>query len=902
MGLHPKFPKSPYVIADPEYRWYPADETIREKGGDTTKLLPPLVANLRKAVKEWRDKGYDGATKTSKALLNYWFETEHFISSSDGAFFKFEYYFAQREAVETIIYLHDVQKVKDKYDLIRFDSSSLVSAGHFDENWMRFVIKMATGSGKTKVLSLAIVWSYFHKIYEEDSDLSRNFLVITPNIIVLDRIKSDFEGLKIFNEDPLIPEDGFYGQNWKDDFHLSLHLQDNVNIVNKTGNIFLTNIHRVYDNLDKNASFEDEDTTDYFLGSKPVTKTLENMVDLGDIVRDLDELLILNDEAHHVHKKEQEWFKSIQDINNKLLQKGSKLSLQIDVTATPRHENGAIFVQTICDYPLVEAIYQNIVKHPVIPDAASRTKLTERNSNKYSERYEEYLKLGYLEWKKVYEEQSKNNKKAVLFIMTDDTRNCDDIAQYMEMKYPDLRGEVLTIHTNNNGDINETASGKSKEELDALRKEANEIDSNKYKVIVSVLMLKEGWDVRNVTTIVGLRAFGGASNKKNNILPEQTLGRGLRKMYREANVEEYISVIGTEPFLDFVESIKSEGVELERGAMGGGTKQRSPIIVEIDRENLKKDIDKLDIIIPVLTPRINRNWKKLSDLDIIKFKYNKIKLKQFTKEEQREIIFKSIVSIDGNNEEIHHKTILDNCENLDYSSVIGYFTQIIMKDLRLISGYDILYQKVKDFIKNNLFEIEVDLNDLNVIRNLSETEASRTIIECFKKEINELTIYDKGEAEIKDYIKISNCRPFAPVDQAYIIPKKSIFNKIIGDSHFELEFAGFLEDCEDIISYAKNYLAVHFKIDYKNCDGEIRDYYPDFIIQKSKTEIYIVETKGLEDLDVPLKTERLKQWCEDINKIQDKIKFDFLFVDQNSFNRYGYNSFEDLIKNFRKYK
>jgi superfamily II DNA or RNA helicase len=67
------------------------------------------------------------------------------------------------------------------------------------------------------------------------------------------------------------------------------------------------------------------------------------------------------------------------------------------------------------------------------------------------------------------------------------------------------------------------------EELEALRKQANEIDSfeSPYKAIVSVLMLKEGWDVRNVTTIVGLRAYAA----KSNILPEQTLGRGLRKMY-----------------------------------------------------------------------------------------------------------------------------------------------------------------------------------------------------------------------------------------------------------------------------------------------------------------------------------------------------------------------------------
>ena len=106
----------------------------------------------------------------------------------DGTTYGFQCYYAQREAVETIIYLTDVVKVKDKYDLIRFDFSGSVSANMFDEEWRHFVIKMATGAGKTKVLSLILAWCYFHKTYESDSDLVHNFLVIAFNIIVLDRI------------------------------------------------------------------------------------------------------------------------------------------------------------------------------------------------------------------------------------------------------------------------------------------------------------------------------------------------------------------------------------------------------------------------------------------------------------------------------------------------------------------------------------------------------------------------------------------------------------------------------------------------------------------------------------------------------------------------------------------
>ena len=173
------------------------------------------------------------------------------------------------------------------------------------------------------------------------------------------------------------------------DFQITLHLQDNVGLVRKTGNIFLTNIQRIYSSQRNNTSAEDENTMDYFLGEKPVFKTTDTKVNLGDIVKDIDELMILNDEAHHIHDERLSWFKAIEDINNKMKMKGSSISIQVDVTATLKHDNGGIFVQTISDYPLVEAIAQDVVKHLVLPDQASRAKLQEYQSPKFIEKYKD---------------------------------------------------------------------------------------------------------------------------------------------------------------------------------------------------------------------------------------------------------------------------------------------------------------------------------------------------------------------------------------------------------------------------------------------------------------------------------------------------------------------------------
>ena len=81
MALHPDFPNSPHAILDPEFRWFPADEVLRHTS--TEKLMPPLVAQLRRKVKEFRDNGYVGASDTSKSLLKWWFVEPHLLPKAD---------------------------------------------------------------------------------------------------------------------------------------------------------------------------------------------------------------------------------------------------------------------------------------------------------------------------------------------------------------------------------------------------------------------------------------------------------------------------------------------------------------------------------------------------------------------------------------------------------------------------------------------------------------------------------------------------------------------------------------------------------------------------------------------------------------------------------------------------
>jgi type III restriction enzyme len=112
-----EFPQNPFQILEPNIRWAPSQEDLQEKAYE--QLIPPLVYKIRLAVKEWRDSGYSGASDTTKALLRFWFKPYGHKKNGNV----FQYYFAQREAVESLIYLYEIAKAKDKYELMRFDSS-----------------------------------------------------------------------------------------------------------------------------------------------------------------------------------------------------------------------------------------------------------------------------------------------------------------------------------------------------------------------------------------------------------------------------------------------------------------------------------------------------------------------------------------------------------------------------------------------------------------------------------------------------------------------------------------------------------------------------------------------------------------------------------------------------------
>jgi type III restriction enzyme len=524
----------------------------RKQNSDQLSLLEarvstaPLVPGVREKVKAWRDGGYKGISDTTRILLNYWFYTDHRLPNGR----KFAYHHFQREATETLIYLYEVAKVRRHKTLVEtFATRSDLRLLRYDD-FARYCVKMATGSGKTKVMSLAIAWQFFNAVAEARDDFATTFLLIAPNVIVFERLRTDFAGGRIFRVDPVIPPE--LEIFWRD---FQCYMRGEGERASSLGALYLTNVQQFYER--QNGEQDEPEELTAVLGPKPPAQT-SAIDDFGRRIIDRGgPVVVLNDEAHHTHDEESEWNKVIRGLHGEV---AGRLAAQFDFTATPRHSKGQLFSWTVYDYPLKQAIIDNVVKRPLKGIAQG---ITEQPSDIASTRYRAYLAAGVERWKEYREQIRPLGKKPVLFVMMNDTAQADDVGDWLQRKYPpEFGGEkLLIIHTDRTGEV-------SKKDLDKARKASREIDHENSPIncIVSVMMLREGWDVQSVTVIVGLRPY----TSKANILPEQTVGRGLRLMFRTPiSYTERVDVIGNKTFIEFVEQLeREEDIQLETFKIG----------------------------------------------------------------------------------------------------------------------------------------------------------------------------------------------------------------------------------------------------------------------------------------------------------------------------------------------
>jgi type III restriction enzyme len=858
-----------------------------------------LVRAIRAEVEGWRRGGYAGVSSTSRTLLNYWFNNEHQITDN-GESINFRYHWAQREAIETFIYLYEMRHVQRVADLMfEFGDDAIadlaLGINPDEDRWPKNCCKIATGGGKTKVMSLAIVWSYFHRLYEKDSDLAQHFVIIAPNLTVYERLKDDFEDCSIFYKDPLLPEE------WKSDFQVQVVLQEEPGGASSIGTIYLTNIHRLYKSKEDDSVI-DAGATSIFGPQVKRAQALETGEAIRERVTAHPRLMVLNDEAHHLHDPDLAWNRAIDALHSQSISRGNGgICLQLDFTATPKYPTGELFRHITCDFPLGEAVDAGIVKVPVLGEADELVVHGDKKTAAH-ERYAMHLKLGYQRYASQYEELNKV-RKPILFVMTEDAQAANEIADYLDSKqFPLLKNRVLNIHTRLKGKIKtvirggreikefiENETSMKPDDLRELREMSRELDAkdSKFRCVVSVVMLREGWDVRNVTTIVPLRPYSA----KSGILPEQTLGRGLRRMFPSESMPETLIVVHHPAFRKlYEEELAQEGLDIAVLPIRDVFKQTVTIFV--DHKN--KPVEKLEIEIPLVSDSVEMTpelkgltfdevrqhfQQRYSHLPIGEKKIGPIQYKErhlFTDE----IIVQMQLDVG----------LLTNAW-----SAAGYFAQMLGRACRLTNPHKVLTPLIEEFVSKVLFEREVNLYSGEVDHRMRDMDVIEHVRATFTPLILDKIVQIKDRKRLSQGQRLSSWKPYqatSTINRPAVPCQRTMFNLVPCDNEFEQEFAEFCDFASDVAAFAKNAGPQKLMIDYLRPDGNRALYVPDFFVRQETGEYLLVELKGKVDTLVPLKARAAIEWCNTASK--GKIKWRYLYVPYHLFQQSAPATVEEL--------
>ena len=832
-----------------------------------------LVPSIRDAVHGWRVEGdgYAGVTETTRLLLRHWFETDH-----ESAGEPWRYYYCQREAIETVIFLYEVMQARRLADLAgEFDPDGRVYVRPALDRWARYVLKMATGSGKTKVMSLVIAWAYFNAVREPErrEDYAKTFAIIAPNVIVYQRLLEDFRDGKIFREDPVFPAE------WRHQWQMSLVTRDDPAPSTTPGTIYLTNVHQLYDPSKRRRGAQEPAAMTAVLGGPRPSGSEGTAVNLRARMLAHGDLTLLNDEGHHLHTDELEWAKLIEQLHE---QSGGRLRAQFDFTATPKHQSGQLFDEIVVDYPIVQAIEDGIVKRPILGELTGDTEYPSENA---AEKYRDKLTAGVRKWKEKRDQLAELKRKPLLFIMAENTTAADEIAEWLATVPGFSEETILNIHTNNKGVLPSENSAKRKRELDELREAARRVDEpdNPYSAIISVLMLREGWDVRNVCVIVALRPY----TAKSQILPEQTLGRGLRRMFPVASGEEQeqVIVIEHDAFRSFWDKeLEEEGLDLEWVPVN----QLKPqgVVVAVDEAKLE-----FDIAVPEITPSLRHVAPNWAELDIERIEPGNLPPPRDASLSAHKLRYTG--------RDILTYVVVDEDEfkrdfPLEPSGFLNAICRRVLRECHLDNLADTfakLAPLMKRYIETRLFTEPVSMDDELVMLAANRPDVKVWLYKHFVAAIRDLSVIESEPRYTARRTRVSETKPFLTT-RPTVRARKTVFNRVPCDSALEADFARFLDRAEDVQAFAKNAMQVGFNITYRKSSGALGRYYPDFLIRAGARR-YVVETKGFEDVEVARKDAAGRRWCKAATDYDD-AEWRFLKVGELTFRSEAWMSLAEL--------
>jgi type III restriction enzyme len=838
-----------------------------------------FVNQLRDEVRAWREAGYPGTAGVTRRLLVWWFERDEERKAVGKRFF-----FCQQEAVETVIYLYEVQnrrKMPETGDLVRY------------------ALKLATGTGKTVVMALFVTWATLHKRKVSGSSLSANFLVLVPNLTVRDRVSGvpRGDGLDPAGEHNLYDAFDMVPPEYREEF------RPNVLVRNWQGIPLETKREDWIGEGDLGLD-EGRFVPQAVLRAMQRRARQDPNAPIRRLLAGWRDLVVINDEAHHVYGEKRakkgedpeyiKWSKILERIG-----KAARVSLVLDLSATPWYGSGSpkpegtLFEWLVSDFSVYDAFESGLVKVVRLPDPDEhgRVYLDLWDLVKGAKTKEEYLRACkgaiasiYSSWRKDYDEWASTLEFArgptpVLLCVADSAQRAAWLFEHLTREYEllrnpddDDRSRWVTIQV----DSKVFDADKGNEAV--LREMVNTVGvkgklGEHVRCIVSVNMLSEGWDVKSVTHILGLRAFGSP------LLTEQVIGRGLRRTNydvlnqpldeRPEGSEETVDAFGI-PFVGFP-------VEKRKRPKAGEWGQK-PVWIEPDPKKAKYRVQ---------VPNV-RSWavgvtESLADLirveDLPQIRIN-------PKETPPDVRVRPVVGGAPEAvmtfEEVRKEWPVLRTAFLMAEELYQETNPGSAGELGIGPTFDELLEVSCRYLETRVVPLQLDGLKSDV-RDVAIYFWRRQALDVLETAIRGAGVAGVAAVPIlgsPEWLDSVNLRRF---QWTGIVADGKRCHTTNVPCHTDLEkrFADFLDTATDVLRYFKNE-RFGFSVTYYE-NNRPRQYYPDFIIAardaNGREAMWLAETKGEIRANTALKSEAARLWCEKMSATKYG-QWRYLFVPQ----------------------
>ena len=905
-------------------------------------------------------------TPTTQELLKFWFSDDYCSLRTRN------FHQGQRQAILNIVYLHEVMGVRNVLDIYeQLDEGDLLpvadlgTLGKEKYQMPKYAVKMATGTGKTWVMHALLLWQMLNARHEDvrSGRFTKNFLIVAPGLIVYDRLLDAFCGrIKRGEETRNIETNDFY---LNQEVFIPPHYRQEVfsfiqnNVVTKEegigrkttgdGLIALTNWHLFESSMEEEAAPVDENnlsTAEVIGRLLPVRPGKAAGNDLGMLDRrylrgseleylaELDDVMVINDEAHHIHElkrggetEEVEWQKGLNII---AAGKGERF-FQIDFSATPYDNRGSgkkahkcYFPHIVVDFDLASAMRQGLVKTLLLD---RRQELTDLADLDYKAVRDErgkvcdlsdgqrlmlragLAKLRKLETEFLKQDKSKNPK---MLVICEDTNVSPFVEQFM-LDEGLKQKEVVTIDSNKQGEVSE-------EEWKATKAKLFDIDKYQNpKVIVSVLMLREGFDVNNICVIVPLRS------SEAPILLEQIIGRGLRLMWRDEWVQsikeedrhrvlkqhqqpktyiDMLSIIEHPAFINFYEELFSQGLAVEEtDEVAGGS-----AVGDIIRAGLRENYEQFDFEWPVIVRDMEEELED-AEIDINTLapftQFPLEKLRQFLAHDGETFISQeAMMKIQFGRYKVTANLFTATSYN-EYlqkllHTVTRRFDRITShKDMRVPSlqvNDAQLMATIDRYIHNRLFGQPFDPfngSDWKILLSKEAVVTKHIIEETARAIYNLQNNLMTTEAQVM-HTRFSVVEEIKMRESYSLETRKTIYERQSFPTHgggLERQFIEFLDKDGEVERFLKINESQHTFaiIYYMRHDGLLGTYHPDFIVA-TRDKIYLIETKGndkVRDKNVLQKQDAAVEWVRKINTLKPEERmnrqWEYALVSEDNF-------------------